>query len=93
MSYDALMTKRASKLFVHGPNPDFGKLVPVEIKSVTGGPYIAKLADGTQLELRTLIVEAKRSLNRHDAQGDPVYQVGTAQVIKARVPRKLKKRA
>lgn len=56
------------------------------------GPYIAKLADGTELELRTLVVDVQRSLNRHDAQGDPVYQVGTAQVIKARVPKKLKRR-
>jgi hypothetical protein len=81
-----------SKLFVFGPAPDYGRQVPVPVKSVSGGPLVVRLQDGTRLEITTLVVDVKRSLNRHSADGSPIYAVGAAQVIKAKVPSKLRVR-
>ena len=79
-----------AKLFEPTMPFDFGTQVSVPVKKLDGGPLIATLEDGTVLEVRTVIVEVKRSKDRYDSKGDPVYAVATAQVIAAKPPRKLK---
>jgi hypothetical protein len=69
---------------------DYGVLESVAVKKIDGAPLIVTLADGTVLEIRTVVMEIKRSKDRYDAKGDPVYAVGTAQLVTAKIPAKLK---
>ena len=72
-----------------GVPPDYGTQVAVGIKA-TEGTTIVKLDDGGELEFKTLVFEVKRSLNRHNSDGNPVYAVQAAQIIKSKVPPRLR---
>lgn len=78
------------KLFEQKQPFDFGKLVPVSPKKTSGGVLKVDLADGTKLELRIMLVDVKRSTDRHNANGEPVYAVNSVQMVKAEVPRRLR---
>lgn len=79
-----------SKQFLQRLPYDFGKQVTVGIKKVEGGEFSVHLDDGTVIAGRTVIVEVKRSLDRHNEEGEPVYALGTAQAIKAKIPPRLR---
>jgi hypothetical protein len=85
-----LAKKLRSELFVHGPSPDYGKTVPVPIKSTKGEPVTITLTDGTELQIRLVVFEVKRSLNRHSPDGNPVYAVSAANAVNAKIPSRLK---
>jgi len=78
------------KLFEQKQPFDFGKLVPVSPKKSVGGVLKVDLADGTKLELRIMLVDVKRSVDRHNANGEPVYAVNSVQMVKAEVPKRLR---
>ena len=81
----------AGKLFGPPPQPDYGRLVHVEIIKTSDKPIVCKLKDGTVLEIKVLIADVSRSLNRFNLDGDPLYVVKSAQIIKSKVPPKLRR--
>jgi hypothetical protein len=71
---------------------DYGTVQSVSVKKVEGGPILIRLEDGTLIEMRIAVVDVKRSVDRYDSNGDPVYSVGSVQLVSAKVPPRLKLR-
>lgn len=78
-----------SKLFAQQPPFDFGKTVPVAVKKTEGGTLVAHLQDGTTLEIKILLLDVKRSTDRHNDKGGPVYACTMAQTTHVKIPKKL----
>ena len=70
---------------------DFGQLKTVDVRKSKEKWSEFTLADGTTLSIRPVIIEIKRS-NKFNLQGDPIYVAMSHIVLKAKVPKRLKKK-
>ncbi len=52
-----------------------------------------KLSDGASLKIRPIIMEVKRSRDRYNGLGEPIYQIKTALLIETKVPKKFLKKS
>ena len=83
----ARRAKRASPTGLTGPTE------PVGIKSANEPWTTCILEDGTTLEIRPVIVAVRRSRNRFNDDGSPIYEVKSAILTNATSPKKLYKKA
>lgn len=74
------------------PPADFGRTVEVGIKSAREGETVLVLTDGTKVHARVLPTSIARSLNKFNANGDPIYVIQAGLVLRTDVPKKLKRK-
>ncbi len=80
--------KKKKKVIVERPDGE-----AVDIDESTERFTEIKLKDGTTLRLKTVVLEAIRSNNEYNDQGDPVYYIKHGVIVSATVPDKLKKKS
>lgn len=75
------------------PNGTVVDAVEVEVLEATERWTDIKLADGTSLRIKPVVLSVIRVEGQYDQEGDPVYQMKANQVMTASVPEHLKKGA
>ena len=74
------------------PPPDFGRTVDVGVKSTRGSETIVTLTDGTKVHAKVMTTSISRSLDKFNANGDPIYIVQAGLSLKTVVPKRLKRK-
>lgn len=70
---------------------DLGRTVTVSTKKFSVQEVLVTLSDGTKLQMRPVLMNIQRSLDRFNPNGDPIYQIQAGLVMNTLVPKKLKK--
>ena len=66
------------------PSPATGKMTDatvVEIEEIDDKPIIIRLADGTTVRIRMDVIEVVRFDGEWDAEGHPLYQIRSGNII------------
>lgn len=66
------------------------RAVVVPIDSIHEGQSQYQLADGSSLQLRTVVLQVFRVKGEYNADGDPVYVIKSNQMVASVVPDNLK---
>ena len=69
---------------------DLGHVVDVSVKGFSADFIEMTLLDGTKLELTPVVFGIKRSTEKFNPLGDPIYQLNIGFTITPKVPKKLK---
>ena len=84
-------TRGRPSLFTQ-PAVDVGRTVEVAIKSAIERETVFTLSDGTKLHAKVMAPSISRSLDKYNANGDPVYLIQAGLMLKTVVPKKLKRK-
>lgn len=69
-----------------------GKRIPVKIKEPDDTWTEVKLADGTILRLRHLLIDINRIEGQYGADGQPAYEIKGGTMLEVIAPSKLRKK-
>jgi len=83
--------RRRPSLFTP-PQAEVGRTVDVGIKSAAEGESVFTLTDGTKLHVKVAVPSITRSLDKFNANGDPVYLVQAGLMLKTVVPKRLRRK-
>ncbi len=83
------MARKAKKASAPPPTDPSDR---VEVKSANEQWSVIVLDDGTTLEIRPAVVEARRLRNQFNDDGSPIYAVKTAMLTNAISPKRLFKK-
>lgn len=90
------MAKRRKHLSVDPTLPgqiaSLGPMISVDIKSVVEGWSDYRLSDGSVLSVKPMIADVRRVKGKFNEQGDPLYLVTGAMVIRTKAPPRLRKK-
>jgi hypothetical protein len=81
--------ERKTKIMFNGQQHD-ATLIPVTSSQEPWSEYI--LDDGSLLRLKTVVTEVYKIDGFYTAEGDPVYQIKSKNIVSAISPEELKKR-
>jgi len=71
------------------PPVDIGKTVVVQVKKPDDRELEFVLSDGTKLYVKVLVASILRSLNKFNANGEPIYQVQAGVALRSDVKKSL----
>src|ERR1700733_12203869 len=71
------------------PQVDIGRTVVVAVRKADDRELDFALADGTKLHVKVLIPSILRSLNKFNANGEPVYQIQAGVMLRTEVKKSL----
>jgi len=74
------------------PLLDLGPTVSLVVKKASAEDIVYTLSDGSKLKLRPIIFDVRRSLNKYNPAGEPIYQVQTGLIVQTEVPKRLKRK-
>ena len=69
-----------------------GPTEPIDIRSVDEAWCDYRLTDGTVLSVKPMVADIQRVKGKYNEQGDPLYLVTGALVIRTKSPARLKKK-
>lgn len=84
------MPKQKRKIILDGESVE---VEDVAIKSSSETPNTYQLEDGSVLTMRTVVLEVARLVDKYDKDGNPVYSAKSTNIISARSPESLRKKA
>ena len=89
-----LVAEKRAKLQVPGKPPGaLADAVEVNVEEATERWTDVKLADGTEIRIKTVILSVMRFENEFDQDGNPMYQIKMNQIMTANAPAVLKRGA
>ena len=68
------------------------KMTTIDVLKTVDEWSTYKLADGTAIKVKPIIIHIKRVVGKFDPNGDPIYFVQAGMAVDAQVPSRLKKK-